>query len=169
MALFILLAFIIVPIVEIGVFVEVGGALGLWNTLGLVILTAVAGTSLLRSQGMSTLRRVRESLARQVFPMAELFDGLCLLVAGALLLTPGFVTDAVGMALFIPRIRAAMRRAAMRHLMESGAGGVWIDGQDIGDPGPGKPGGQGHGGDVINGEYREIKDDRDEPDGGGRR
>lgn len=157
MAVFILLAFIIVPIVEIGVFIEIGGALGLWNTLGLVFLTAAAGTWLLRAQGISTLRRAQESFARQVFPMAELFDGLCLLIAGVLLLTPGFVTDGVGLALFIPWLRAAIRRAALRHLVGSGTGGAWVDGQEPG----------GHGGGVIDGDYREIDEDRDRRGGGG--
>ncbi len=167
MAVFILLAFIIVPIVEIGVFVEVGGALGLWNTIGLVIMTAVIGASLLRAQGMNTLRRAQESFSRQVFPMVELFDGLCLLVAGALLLTPGFVTDATGLAFFVPWVRAALRRVALSRLMESGPGGAWTDGQNIGGPGPG-PGPDGQDGGIIDGEFREIDNDWDSPDGGGR-
>jgi len=114
-----LILFIAVPIIEIGLFIEVGGRLGLWPTLGVVILTAMVGTALLRQQGLETLRRVQESLAQDRLPVAEMFDGLCLLFAGALLLTPGFMTDAFGFLLFVPALRTlaagAIGRAIMRH------------------------------------------------------
>ena len=116
MAALIFLAFIIVPIAEIAIFIGVGGAIGLWNTIALIVLTAIAGTALLRAQGLSTLRRAQESFARHVFPINELFDGLCLLIAGAMLLTPGFATDTAGLALFVPWIRAALRRALLGYL-----------------------------------------------------
>jgi len=87
---------VIVPIIEIAVFIELGGYLGLWPTIGTVILTAAIGSALLRLQGFSILARVTESLNEGRLPMAEVFDGLCVLVAGALLLTPGFVTDGIG-------------------------------------------------------------------------
>ena len=93
--LFILL--LVVPIVEIALFIKVGGLIGVWPTIGIVIATALAGAALLRRQGLATLRSARASLADNRFPIDEVFDGLCLAVAGALLLTPGFFTDAVGL------------------------------------------------------------------------
>ena len=124
MGLVLLLVMVGVPIVEIAVFIEVGGRLGLWPTLATVILTAMAGTALLRQQGLATLQRVHESLEANRFPMAEVFDGLCLLVAGALLLTPGFVTDAAGLLLFVPAVRGALRRAFGRGF--GGGGGLGL-------------------------------------------
>ena len=154
-----------VPIVEIAVFIEVGGRLGLWPTLATIILTAMAGTALLRQQGLATLQRVRESLEANRFPMAEVFDGLCLLVAGALLLTPGFVTDAAGLLLFVPAVRVALRRAFGRYLVASGRLDAWTE-----KPGPFASGGGGN--TVIDGEYHEVPppnaaanngDDTDQP------
>ena len=154
-----------VPIIEIAVFIEVGGRLGLWPTLATIILTAMAGTALLRRQGLATLQRVHESLEANRFPMAEVFDGLCLLVAGALLLTPGFVTDAAGLLLFVPAVRVALRQAFGRYLVASGRLDAWTN-----KPGPFASGGGGN--TVIDGEYHEVPpqnaaanngDDTDQP------
>ena len=112
----VLFAFIAVPIIEIAVFIQAGEHLGLWPTLATIILTAMIGTTLLRHQGLATLARVRESLENDRFPAAELFDGLCLLVAGALLITPGFVTDGAGFLLFVPVLRAILRGYFMERL-----------------------------------------------------
>lgn len=109
MGLLILITMIAVPIVEIVIFIEAGEALGLWKTIGFVFLTAVAGAALLRHQGLTTLARVRESMDRGRLPVAELFDGLCQLIAGALLLTPGFITDGIGLLLFVPPFRWVLR------------------------------------------------------------
>ena len=106
MGLFILIAMIGVPIAEIAVFIEVGEKIGLVATLVIVVATAIMGTALLRQQGFSVLARAQNSLSQNRFPMNELFDGLCLLFAGALLLTPGFVTDTIGFLLFVPPFRA---------------------------------------------------------------
>ena len=160
MAALIFLAFIIVPIAEIAIFIGVGGAIGLWNTLALIVLTAIAGTALLRALGLSTLRRARESFARHVFPMNELFDGLCLLIAGAMLLTPGFATDAAGLALFVPWMRAQLRRAMLGYLGTRGGTRIWVDEDESADPG--SPGGRD--GRTVEGVYRRI-----DPDGDGDR
>ena len=98
----IFLILIITPIVEIAVFIQVGGLIGLWPTLAAIVLTALIGTALLRQQGLATLARAQREMAAQRLPVRELFDGICLLLAGALLLTPGFVTDAIGGALLMP-------------------------------------------------------------------
>ena len=102
------LAFLLVPIAEIYVLIQVGGLLGALPTIALVVFTAVLGSMLIRSQGLATLARVRTSMARGEVPAVELLEGMCLLVAGALLLTPGFVTDSVGFTLLVPPLRRAM-------------------------------------------------------------
>lgn len=131
MPLLLLLAFIGVPLLEIAVFIQVGGLIGLWPTLGLVILTAVIGTWQLRAQGLATLASGRAQMDAGQLPTRELFDGLCLLFAGALLLTPGFVTDAVGMLLFVPAVRDAIRGWFRRHVAARGETRVWVDGREV--------------------------------------
>ncbi len=165
MAIFILLALIIVPMVEIGIFVQVGAAIGLWNTLACVVLTAIVGTWLLRAEGIRTLRRAQESFARQEFPVTEVFDGMCLLVAGALLLTPGFATDGLGLLLFVPPFRAVIKGWLWRRI------GVPGDGTSPPREPPGEPPrdsqwGAG-GGPTIDGEYHEVDPDNG-PRGGHR-
>lgn len=101
-----LIAFIVMPIIEIAVLIQVGGWLGLWQTLALIILTAIAGTWMLRQQGFAVLSRAQTQLASGAVPLAEVFEGFCLVIAGALLLTPGFVTDVMGGLLLLPPLRA---------------------------------------------------------------
>ncbi len=108
MVFLILTAFILVPIVEIAVFIKVGDQIGLWPTIGIVVLTAMIGTALLRQQGLSVLFRIQENLAANRIPVRELFDGVCLVIAGALLLTPGFVTDTIGFLLFVAPLRRSL-------------------------------------------------------------
>lgn len=120
MGLVILVAMIVVPITEIAVFIEAGELIGLWPTIGVVILTAIVGSILLRHQGLSTLMRVQESMNAGRLPVAELFDGLCLLIAGAFLLTPGFITDGVGLLLFTPPFRVLLRTLMARRLQARG-------------------------------------------------
>lgn len=141
MALLLLAAFILVPLIEIGLFIEVGGWIGLWPTLGLIILTAVVGTMLLRQQGLATLRRAQSQMDAGQVPAKELFDGACLLIGGFLLLTPGFFTDAVGFLLLMPPIRDLLRQrlgGRMTRVRMHRAGGGF-------GPQPGGPGGPGGG------------------------
>jgi UPF0716 protein FxsA len=151
MGLIILLALIGVPILEIAVFIQAGKWIGLWPTVGIVILTAVVGTALLRIQGLSTIARARESLEAGQLPVAEVFDGLCLLIGGALLLTPGFITDALGFLLLIPPVRLLLRRWWGKHLSDTGRMRVWSNvppadsGSTTGGAGP-----------VIDGEFEEV-------------
>lgn len=101
--------FIALPLIEIALFIQVGGFIGLWPTLLIVVLTALLGTQLVRSQGASALGEIRQSMENLRDPSEPLAHGAMILFAGALLLTPGFFTDAVGFALLVPGIR--------RHLM----------------------------------------------------
>ncbi|MGB5213571.1 MAG: FxsA family protein [Anderseniella sp.] len=105
MRFFLFLAFVVVPIVEIGLFLQIGSYIGVPATLGLIILTAIAGTMLVRSQGIDVIRKVQNSANRGEMPVAALAQGLFVLIAGVLLLTPGFATDTLGFALLIPPVR----------------------------------------------------------------
>ena len=140
---YVVTALVVVPIVEIAVFIEVGGAVGLWPTLGVVVATAIAGAALLRYQGLATLARARAALARNEMPLREVIDGVFLLAAGLLLLTPGFVTDGAGFLLFVPGVRTVLRAFLARRLAASGMGA------------PGAPGGRR--GATIDGEYRVVE------------
>ena len=150
MAIILLVAFIAVPLIEIAVFIQLGGLLGLWPTLGLVILTAVVGTWLLRLQGLATLLKAQQHMQQGVLPKRELFDGFCLLFAGALLLTPGFVTDGFGLALFIPAFRDLLRRLFSRFAADHVQTKVWTS-HEAGTSS--RPGGK-----VIDGEFRDVTD-----------
>lgn len=119
MAIWILLAFVGVPLIEIALFIEVGGFIGLWPTIAIVIATAVVGTALIRHQGLSTLRRAQQEMDANRLPMRELFDGVCLLFAGALLLTPGFMTDTLGFLLLVPPLRRFLGTHAWRGLQNA--------------------------------------------------
>ena len=100
-----LVLFLVVPIAEIWVLIEVGSVVGAVATIGLVVLTAVAGAALMRAQGLATLFRARAAMAKGEVPALELLEGAVILIAGALLLTPGFITDATGFACLIPSVR----------------------------------------------------------------
>lgn len=101
----ILILFLLVPVLEIWVFVKVGEAIGAWPTVALVVAMAIAGSALMRIQGLAVLERARATLAAGEFPSSELLDGLFVLLAGFLLIVPGFLTDALGILLFIPALR----------------------------------------------------------------
>ncbi len=105
MRFFLFLAFVVVPIVEIGLFLKVGSYIGVPATLALIILTAIAGTMLVRSQGIDVIRKLQSSADRGEMPVEALVQGLFVLLAGVLLLTPGFATDTLGFALLIPPVR----------------------------------------------------------------
>ena len=109
-----LAAFIIVPILELAVIIQVGSSVGVLPTLGLLIVVSIVGAWLVKFQGMGVLMRMRQQLAQGKMPTDELMNGVLILVAGALMLTPGFLTDALGLSLLIPPIRAAIRQMLAR-------------------------------------------------------
>ncbi len=120
MGFILLLIMIAVPIAEIAVFIQAGEAIGLWPTLGAIVLTAIIGTAFLRIQGLGVIRRVQESLERGDVPVGEMFDGVCLLIAGALLLTPGFITDGAGFALLVTPFRRLIAVQIAKHFIHAG-------------------------------------------------
>ena len=91
-----LLLFVIIPIIELWILIEVGSKLGVLTTILLVFLTGIIGVMLLRQQGMSTLLRVNQQMEQGQLPVKEILEGVMLAVGGALLLTPGFITDTIG-------------------------------------------------------------------------
>ena len=158
---FIFLAFILVPLAEIALFVEVGGILGLWPTLGIVVLTAFLGTGLLRSQGLAAFSRAQVSMAEGRLPMEEVVHGFCLVIAGALLLTPGFLTDAVGFLLFLPPVRLALGRAAVRWFSKHGTMQVYTAQGDSSGFNHRHPARDGTA-EVVEGEAEEVELHKDE-------
>lgn len=108
------LLFLVVPVIEVTLFVSVGDAIGILPTAGLVVLTALLGAALVRRQGMSTFIKARNRLAGGEMPGTEAAHGAMILVSGALLLTPGFLTDVIGFLLLVPPVRERVRKALLR-------------------------------------------------------
>jgi UPF0716 protein FxsA len=105
------LAFVVVPLVELYVIIQVGGAIGVLPTIGLLLADSVLGSLLMRSQGRAAWRSFTRATTEGRVPAREVLDGALIIFGGALLLTPGFVTDLLGMALLVPPTRAVVRRA----------------------------------------------------------
>ena len=114
---FIALIFLAVPILEIYLLIQVGQVIGAGWTILLVVLTAVIGVWLLKLQGLSTLTRAQQKLSENELPAREILEGMGLVVAGALLLTPGFFTDAVGFLLLFPPTRILLVKAVASRLV----------------------------------------------------
>lgn len=147
-------AFVAVPIVEIALFIQVGGLIGMWPTLGIVVLTAVLGTMMMRAQGALAMRDVQRSFSDLRDPTEPLAHGAMILVAGVLLLTPGFFTDALGLSLLIPQVR----RAVFAYV----AARVKVQTVHYGQAGPGPQsprGPQPDGEDIIDGDFHEVDED----------
>lgn len=105
--------FLIIPLAEIWFLIKVGGVVGAGWTIFLVVFTAVVGAGLVRVQGLSTLNRIQQSMQQGQMPAMAMFEGLALFLAGALLLTPGFFTDAIGFSLLIPPLRRLMIKSIL--------------------------------------------------------
>jgi UPF0716 protein FxsA len=115
-----LLFLVVVPFVEIYLLLQVGGIIGAVPTIFLVVLTAVLGAWLLKQQGLATLQRFQASLAQGTLPAYEMVEGPILLVGGALLLTPGFITDIMGFACLIPQLRRKIAQYVIEnHLIQA--------------------------------------------------
>lgn len=143
--MYLFLAFLLVPLIEIALFIQIGGAIGLWPTLAIVILTAVLGTWLVRTQGLMAMGQLRNSFSELKDPSEPLAHGAMILIAGALLLTPGFFTDAVGFLLLTPPVRMAVYRYVRAR--------VNVQHFEMG-PGPNPRAARD---DIIDGEFEEVK------------
>ena len=126
------IAFIVVPLAELAVLIAVGDVIGLWPTLLLLLVVSVAGAWLAKREGLAAWRRFQLALAEARVPTIEVADGAMILLAGALLLTPGFLTDVAGVLLLLPPTRALVRRLAPRlaerRLRRGGRRVVIVDG-----------------------------------------
>ncbi len=144
------LVFIAVPIIEIALFIQVGDWIGVGPTLGLVVLSAVAGVMLMRVQGLQTLARLQANMAEGGDPVNPLAHGALLLLAGMLLLVPGFFTDAVALPLLIPAVRSRLIRWGAARVTVQAAGFATAQGR-------GGPGAQ-RDVEIIEAEYEVIEE-----------
>ncbi|MDT8404708.1 FxsA family protein [Sulfuriflexus sp.] len=134
------LLFLAVPLLEIYLLIEIGSVIGAIPTVFMVVFTAVLGAALLQAQGLSTMRRVQEATAQGELPAIEILEGFCLLIGGALLLTPGFFTDIIGFLCLVTPLRRALIKAWLRRRMRP-------------PPGPGPGPRSGDSSRTIEGEY----------------
>lgn len=162
MKFIILLLFIAVPLAEIAVFIKVGEVIGISATVALVILTAIIGVAMLKRQGLAAMARAQESVDAGELPVDSVIDGVCLLVAGAFLLTPGLITDTAGFLLMVPGFRRGLAHKIFAKIRESGSFSVHTFGS--GDHKKHRPpsGDEPSGGTVIDGDFEDMT--RDESD-----
>ncbi len=125
MLLKLFLAFTLVPVIELYLLIKVGAVIGSFNTVLIVIITGFAGASLARMQGLQTMTRVQSSLQQGIMPAEDLIDALIIFVAGIVLLTPGFITDAAGLFLLFPASRYHFKRWLRRKLDQ------WVKNQNV--------------------------------------
>jgi len=107
--------FLVVPIAELAVIIAVGSEIGVFNTIGLLIVVSVVGAWLAKREGLGVLRRIQAQLDAGRMPGTELVDGFLVLFAGALLITPGFLSDCLAIALLLPPVRAVVRKTLRRY------------------------------------------------------
>jgi UPF0716 protein FxsA len=154
-------AFIAIPMIEIALFIQVGGWIGLWPTLLIVVLTAIMGTFLVKTQGRQALMDLQRSFSQLDDPTEPLAHGAMVLVAGILLLTPGFFTDAIGFALLMPGVRTRVFRYLRARInvtqFQMGARDQFRG--QAREPFGGKPH-AAHRPDIIDGEFHEIDPDK---------
>ncbi len=135
--LWIVLLLVVAPLVELYVIIQVAQVIGGWETIALLIVESAIGAWLLKRQGLATLARISEALDAGRVPGKELVDGFCILVAGSLMLAPGFLTDIIGYLLLIPPTRAVVRRVLLKRFQAgtygrfftmagSGGGARWV-------------------------------------------
>ena len=163
-----LLAFIIVPMAELAVLIQVGSAIGVLWTILIIMLTAAIGVALLKRQGMEVLTRASQRMNEGTLPANELAEGFLLAFAGALLLTPGLLTDGLGFALLVPAFRSTLIGTVLKLLKPKVVGGAQFRGNTYEQaeevhqsprkpfvrPSQGQSGDSSHRPEVIDGEFR---------------
>ena len=124
-----LLLFIVVPAIELILLIKLGGMIGIFTTLAIIVITGALGATLARWQGLGVLMKVQSELSRGGLPASALVDGVIILIAAALLMTPGFLTDIVGFLCLVPGFRAILKSAAWKRLesaVKEGRSGVFV-------------------------------------------
>jgi UPF0716 protein FxsA len=147
------LVFIAVPVLELALLIEIGRSIGVWATVALVLATALAGALIISRQSLAVVRQALEAASEGRPPVAPVLDGLFLMLAGALLLTPGLITDAVALLLLVPPLRRAVAFWCVRRLVDSGRVHVEVHTGTAGPDGPSRRGGAGP---VIEGEFERV-------------
>jgi len=157
------LLFAILPIIEIALLVKVGGIIGGWNTIAIVIITAFVGSYLVRREGLHTLQTAQDKMQRNELPGNEIVQGLMLVIAGVLLVTPGFVTDILGMLFVLPGTRQHIASQVSKHMKTRVVSSAGFAGQGPFDSqqSPFTEAPKDQNGDVIEGQYTD-KTERDE-------
>ncbi|WP_218354163.1 FxsA family protein [Alteromonas lipotrueiana] len=123
------LLFAILPIIEIAILVKVGGIIGGWNTIALVIITAFIGAYMVRREGLQTLQKAQAKMQQNELPGSEMVQGLMLVVAGVLLVTPGFMTDIIGMLFVFPGSRHFIAGHISKHMKTRVVAGAGFGGR----------------------------------------
>ena len=126
-----ILLFTIIPFIELSLLIELGTHIGTLNTIMVVIITGIVGAFMARIAGLSVLFKIQENLRAGIFPADELFDGVLILIGGALLITPGLITDALGFFLLLPLGRAGVKKwlkEVVKKKMDKGEISFWGDG-----------------------------------------
>ena len=160
MPLLLILIFVGVPILEVGLFIQAGGIFGLWPTLAAIVATAFIGGALIRAQGLAVIDRARRSLRQGQTPVREAFTGICLLLAGALLMTPGFLTDSIGFLLLVPPVRRLLGRWLIGALIYGRNSRMWVNGEEIVTP---ERRGEAASRDAIDVDFTEVPPDDGKP------
>jgi UPF0716 protein FxsA len=111
------LIFALIPVIELSLLIKIGSIIGTFNTIAIVILTAIIGAYLVKLEGLGIMYRIQQNMQEGIFPAEELINGMMILMAGALLLTPGFFTDVIGFLMVFPVSRRVIKRIA-RHYIE---------------------------------------------------
>jgi len=155
----IFLIFVAVPIIEIAVFIKVGGLIGVIPTLALVIAVAIFGTWLLRQQGLQTFNKAQAAMNRGEMPVGEMLDGFFLVLAALLMVTPGLLTDAIGFALLVPQVRRALGVVARRWVMARTVQTSFYQSDPRDRRADGSPRTDTGAGPIIDGEANEIDED----------
>lgn len=153
MGRFLFIAFLVMPLLELYAIVQVAGIIDTLPTIGLLLLVSMVGAWLVKTQGFSLLARINADISGGKMPTHALIDGAMVVLGGALLLTPGFITDGIGLAFQLPPVRAMIRPLITRSIARrvevrtaaSGLGGMFAGGSFGGPGGPGGPGGEGSG------------------------
>ncbi|MCB1549800.1 MAG: FxsA family protein [Hyphomicrobiaceae bacterium] len=167
MPLVMLLIFIAVPLLELALLIWIGKSIGLMLTIGLVVTTAVIGTTVLQYQGFAVLARAQQAMMRGQMPVEPVLDGMALLLAGAFLITPGLITDTFGFLLLVPHVRRLFAKFMLARVLKWGRIEVrTYDGRPGETPRSGQPGRDQKTGDgpVIEGEFERL-DEKTVPPG----
>ena len=149
--------FVGIPVLEISIFISIGSTIGLWPTLITILATAFIGAIVIRKQGLATLFSVQKNFNAGHLPLTDIFDGLCLVISGVFLITPGFLTDGVGFLFLFPLFRNLLKKIISNVFMTHATTHVYTSTKNTNQTGSTKP--------TIDGEFEEVHphDNRKKP------